>query len=85
MQVIESNHGLLTNVEVLDLLIERKQQRLQHQQLNPTTDRQKIDFQHRLSIENKVSSFSFLLFLSFLFTFHRHCIIFKRIKYISFV
>jgi hypothetical protein len=65
MQVIEANHGLLTNVEVLDLLVERKQQRLQHQQLNPTSDRQKIDFQHRLAIENKVSTFRFLLLSTF--------------------
>ncbi len=55
MQVIEANNGLLTNIEVLDLLRERKQQRLQ-QQASFSTDRQKIDSQHRLAIENKVST-----------------------------
>lgn len=53
MQVIEANDGLLTNIEVLDLLWERKQQRIQ-QQSTFSTDRQKIDFQQRLAIENKV-------------------------------
>jgi hypothetical protein len=62
MQVIEGNNGLLTNIEVLDLLLERKQQRIQHQQqlqlgtiAQQIYERPKIDAQqHRAGIETKV-------------------------------
>jgi DNA-binding response OmpR family regulator len=49
-------------VLLLDLLIERKQQRVQHQQLNHATDSRKIDFQHRLAVGNKISTIRFCFF-----------------------
>jgi hypothetical protein len=64
MQVIDANNGVLTNTEVLELLVERKQQRIQHlQQLQNSgtpsqisLERTKIDSQqHRAAIENKVT------------------------------
>ena len=63
MQVIDANNGVLTNTEVMELLLERKQQRIQHlQQLQQSGtpsqishERAKIDSQqHRVAIENKV-------------------------------
>jgi hypothetical protein len=49
MLVKNPNEGALTNHEVLELMKERKNQRLQSK--HPATG---IDFQHRASIENKV-------------------------------
>jgi hypothetical protein len=57
MQVVDANNGLLTNVEVLELLKERKALRQQQSQTSTSivSDRLKIESQHRISIENKVS------------------------------
>lgn len=68
MNVIDVNNGLLTNSEVLQLLKERREQRNQYYANVPVqsqaassvnnssiiTERQRIDSQHRLAIENKV-------------------------------
>lgn len=67
MQVIEANNGLLTNFEVLNLLRERKQARSLFSSVTTqdqgaslvntssmVSERQRIDSQHRLAIENKV-------------------------------
>jgi hypothetical protein len=58
MQVVDASNGLLTNVEVLELLKERKALRQQQSQTSTSivSDRLKIESQHRISIENKVSA-----------------------------
>ena len=72
MSVKSSNDGLLTNHEVMELIRDRKQQRQQHASATNTPlsgnsvgtgvgngagSVNKIDLQHRASVEIKVSSF----------------------------
>lgn len=49
MEIISVNGGLLTNLEVLEHIKARKEQR-------GNVDKGRVDFQHRAAIEIKVSS-----------------------------